>query len=110
MDGLLFSFREPDKFTALFEYVMRQGGRQLEVNKASRALGISRPTVESHLITLEATHAATLIRPFHGGGQKEVVKTPKLYGFDTGFVSYCRGWDPLRPADFGSLWEHVVLE
>lgn len=106
----LFLFREPDKFTALFEYLMRQSGGQLEVTKASRALGISRPTVESHLRALEATHAATVIRPFHGGGQKEVVKTPKVYGFDTGFVSFCRGWDPLRPDDFGPLWEHVVLE
>ncbi|MBM4080873.1 MAG: DUF4143 domain-containing protein, partial [Planctomycetes bacterium] len=36
--------------------------------------------------------------------------TPKCYGFDTGFVSFCRGWDPLRPEDMGSLWEHLVLE
>jgi predicted AAA+ superfamily ATPase len=76
----------------------------------SRELGISRPTLESHVRALEATHALTLVRPFHGGGQKEVVKMPKAYGLDTGFVSFCRGWDPLRPDDFGSLWEHVVLE
>lgn len=35
---------------------------------------------------------------------------PKAYGFDTGFVSFCRGWDPLRPDDCGVLWEHLVLE
>jgi hypothetical protein len=35
---------------------------------------------------------------------------PKVYGFDTGFVSFVRGWDPLRPEDHGVLWEHVVLE
>jgi hypothetical protein len=35
---------------------------------------------------------------------------PKAYGFDTGFVSFCRGWDPLRPDDCGPLWEHLVLE
>jgi len=38
------------------------------------------------------------------------VKLPKVYGFDTGFVSFARGWDPLRPEDHGVLWEHVVLE
>ena len=26
------------------------------------------------------------------------------------FVSFARGWDPLRPEDHGVLWEHVVLE
>jgi hypothetical protein len=23
---------------------------------------------------------------------------------------YARGWEPLRPTDCGSLWEHIVLE
>ena len=55
-------------------------------------------------------HIVTLLRPFHGGGQKEIIKTPKVYAFDTGFVSFCRGWDPLRPDDYGVLWEHLVLE
>ena len=25
-------------------------------------------------------------------------------------MSFTRGWDPLRPGDFGALWEHLVLE
>ncbi len=90
----LFAFRNPDKFTALFEYVLRQSGGLLETTKASSALGISRATIDAHLQALEATHAVTIIRPFFGGGQKEIVKTPKIYAFDTGFVSFSRGWDP----------------
>ena len=62
------------------------------------------------LRALEITHAVTLVRPFHGGGQHELVKQPKVYAFDTGFVSFARGWDPLRQDDFGILWEHLVLE
>jgi len=106
----LFGFRDADKFNTLFEYLMKQSGGLLEVTRAASALGISRPTVENHLRALEATHAVTLVRPFYGGGQKELVKMPKAYGFDTGFVSFCRGWDPLRPDDYGVLWEHLVLE
>lgn len=106
----LFGFRDLDRFNALFEYVLRQSGGQFEVTRTASALGISRATVESHLRALEITHALTLVRPFHGGGQKEVVKQPKAYGFDTGFVSFARGWDPLRPDDCGVLWEHLVLE
>lgn len=26
-----------------------------------------------------------------------------------GFVCFCRNWTNLRPDDFGSLWEHIVL-
>jgi len=106
----LFSFRDPDKFNALFEYIMKQSGGLLEITHTANALGISRPTAENHFRALETTHAITIVRPFHGGGQKEIIKMPKVYAFDTGFVSFCRGWDPLRPDDYGLLWEHLVLE
>ena len=106
----LFAFRDMNRFNSLLEYLLRQSGGQLEVTRTAAALGITRPTVESHLQALAITHAITLIRPFHGGGQKELVKQPKVYGFDTGFVSFARGWEPLRRDDCGSLWEHLVLE
>jgi predicted AAA+ superfamily ATPase len=50
-----------------------------------------------------------VVRPFHRGSSQEIVKAPKVYGFDTGFVCYFRGWDSLRPDDYGPLWEHLVL-
>ena len=106
----LFAFREPEKFTLLFEFLMKQSGGLFEVTRVAGALKISRPTIESHLRALEITQAATVLRPFFGGGQKELVKMPKVYAFDTGFVSFSRGWDPLRPEDLGLLWEHMVLE
>jgi hypothetical protein len=106
----LFGFRDINRFNALFEYLLRQSGGQLGATKTATALGIARPTVESHVRALEVSHAVTLVRPFHGGGQHELVKQPKVYGFDTGFVSFARGWDPLRQDDLGILWEHLVLE
>ena len=106
----LFAVRDMSKFNALFEYLLRQSGGQLEHSRAASELGISRITVEAHLQALEITHAVTRLRPFFGSGQKEIVKMPKVYGFDTGFVTFVRGWDPLRPQDHGILWEHVVLE
>ncbi|MBI1992119.1 MAG: ATP-binding protein [Candidatus Omnitrophica bacterium] len=106
----LFAVRDMDKFNALFEYLLKQSGGQVESSRAASALGISRVTVEHHLQALEITHAVTRIRPFFGGGQKEILKMPKAYGFDTGFITFVRGWDPLRMQDHGILWEHLVLE
>lgn len=106
----LFGFRDVNRFNALLEYVLRQSGGQLEVARAAAALGLARQTVQSHLDAMEVTNAVTLVRPFHGGGQGEILRMPKAYGFDTGFVSFVRGWDPLRPEDLGLLWEQLVLE
>ena len=106
----LFGFRDINRFNALFEYLLRQSGGQFELTKTATALGITRPTVESHVRALEITHAVTLVRPFHGGGQRELVKQSKVYSFDTGFTSFARGWDSLRQEDLGILWEHLVLE
>lgn len=106
----LFSFRDMEKFNVFFEYVLRQSGGQMEIARAASELGTSRVTLDNHLQALEITHAVTRVRPFFGGGQKEIVKMPKIYGFDTGFITFVRGWDPLRSEDHGTLWEHLVLE
>lgn len=52
---------------------------------------------------------AHVVRPFSSRRSTEIVAAPKVYGFDTGFVSYYRGWDTARPEDLGILWEHFVL-
>lgn len=106
----LFAFRDMDRFSTLFEYLLKQSGGQVESSRIASDLGISRLTVENHLQALEITHGITRLRPFFGSGQKEIVKMPKVYGFDTGFITFVRGWDPLRPQDQGVLWEHLVLE
>lgn len=106
----LFGFRDQSKFNLLFEYLMRQSGGIFEASKAASALGVSRPTIESHLAAMAITGAMTILRPFFGGGRKELVKAPKVYAFDTGFISFFRGWNPLRPSDNGTLWEHMALE
>jgi predicted AAA+ superfamily ATPase len=49
------------------------------------------------------------VRPFSSHKPTEIVAAPKVYGFDTGFVAYFRGWETLRQDDKGPLWEHLVL-
>lgn len=62
--------------------------------------------MESNLLLLAITHAVTLVRPFDGGGWSEIIRQPKVYDFGTRFVSFACGCYPLRPEDFGALWQH----
>ena len=105
-----FGFRDMDRFNRVFEYVLQHSGQPFEGVQAAVALGTTRPTIGSHIQALETMSGLTVIRPFHGNYPKELVKIPRIYAFDTGFVSFARGWENLRQEDCLLLWRHLVLE
>jgi predicted AAA+ superfamily ATPase len=106
----LFRLGKRTEFLRFVELVLRQSGGMLEVTSLAKHAGISRPTAMVWLDVLQVTHVAHVLRPYAAGGRREILAQPKVYGFDTGFVAYARGWDELRPDDFGLLWEHLVLD
>lgn len=106
----LFRVEKRSAFLLFVELILRQSGGLAEITSLAKHAGVSRPTVMSWLEVLQATHVARTLRPFSGGGRRELLARPKIYGFDTGFVCYARGWDSLRPEDCGQLWEHLVLD
>lgn len=106
----LFDVRNRRGFLALFRLLLRWSGGQLDIGRLARQSELSRLTVGTYLEALQTAHAIHLLRPFHGGGSREIVARPKCYAFDTGFVTFEKGWDVLRPEDRGILWEHLVLD
>lgn len=106
----LFGVRNRRGFLALFRVLLRQSGGQLDYTRLATLSDMSRPTVLSHVEALATAHAVQLVRPFHGGGAKEIVRRPKCYAFDTGFVTFEKGWGHIRGDDRGILWEHLVLD
>lgn len=106
----LFQVAKRREFLKLVELLLRQSGNLLEVAGLAKHAGLSRPTVTNYLEVLQVTHLATILRPYHGGGRREILQQPKVYGFDTGFVSWVRGWESLHEQEYGLLWEHLVLE
>jgi predicted AAA+ superfamily ATPase len=106
----LFHVEKRAGFLAVFDLLLRQSGGMLDVTKLSKQSQISRPTIANWLEVYQTTQVIHVVRPFSGGGQREIVSQPKTFGFDTGLVCHARGWDTLRPDDCGVLWEHLVLD
>jgi predicted AAA+ superfamily ATPase len=106
----LFNVRKRVGFLSLLNLVFMQSGGMLEITSLANESGLSRPTIMVHLEALAVVHAIYMVQPFFGGGKKEIVKRPKLYAFDTGFVMYVKGWNENREMDLGHLWEHLVLD
>src|SRR5258708_13542609 len=105
----LFRLERRDSFQRFTELVMAQSGGIFEATQFARRCEVSRPTIANFLRVLEATFVAHVVRPFSTRRPTEIVAAPKVYGFDTGFVCYYRGWQDLRDDDLGTLWEHFVL-
>lgn len=106
----LFRVEKRTGFLRLLELLLRQSGGLIETTNLAKATALSRPTVTSYLDVLQVTHAISVLRPYHAGGRQELLQQPKVYGFDTGFSAYARGWGELRPDDCGNLLEHLVLD
>ena len=106
----LFSIRNRTGFMKLLHLLMRQSGGLIDYGNLAKLSDVSRPTAKAHVEAMCIAHAAFLLPPFHGGGRREITRRPKCYGFDTGFVTFVKGWDRLREQDRGLLWEHLVLD
>lgn len=77
-DGLLFQ-----KFIRL---CAGRIGQQLNLASLSNACGIDVRTVQSWLSVLESTYVIHLLQPFHQNFNKRIVKSPKIYFYDTGLA------------------------
>ncbi len=105
----LFRLERRWSFQRFVELLFAQSGGVFEATRFAAPCEVSRQTISNYLAALEATFVAHVVRPFSSRRSTEIVSAPKVYGFDTGFVSYYRGWDALRTEDLGILWEHYVL-
>ena len=106
----LFGIRNRIGFIKLLHLVLRQSGGVIDYSNLAKLSDLSRPTVKAHVEAMCVAHATFLLPPFHGGGRREITQRPKCYGFDTGFVTFIKGWESIREDDRGLLWEHLVLD
>ena len=105
----LFRLEKRTAFARLFELLLVDSGGIFDASRFARACEVSRQTIMNYLDVLESTFVMHVVRPYASNASAEIVSAPRVYGFDTGFVAYHRGWSPLRRDDYGPLWEHLVL-
>ncbi len=88
-------------------------GQLLNLSSLATECGITHNTAKAWISILEASYLVFLLRPHHANFNKRLVKTPKLYFYDTGLVSWLLGIQkpeqlathPLR----GNIFETLVV-
>lgn len=80
----------------------------------ARALGVSEPTVRSHLDILTDALVLRQLKPWHANLRKRQVKSPKVYVRDSGLLHQLLGiedhHDLLLHPKLGASWEGFAIE
>lgn len=105
----LFRLERRASFQRFIELLLIDSGGMFEATRFAALCEVSRTTIANYLAVLAATHIVHVIKPFSSRRSNEIVSAPKVYGFDTGFICYYKGWLDLRPENIGLMWEHLVL-
>lgn len=63
-------------------------GKELNISSLANDCGIAVNTAKSWLSILETGFVIYLLRPYHRNFNKRIIKSPKLYFYDTGLAAY----------------------
>jgi len=78
-------------FQKLIKLCAATVGNLLNYSNMARDLDISANTVKAWISILEASYIIKLLQPYHQNFNKRVIKTPKLYFYDTALVCFLLG-------------------
>ena len=97
-----------------FIYVLAgRSGHLFNQSSLATELGIDNKTVNAWMALLEASFIAFRLQPFYSNQSKRLVKTPKVYFYDTGLLCFLLGIRTVHELDLhyakGQLFENFVV-
>jgi len=100
----LGDFRKNEMIRDLIILLAQRIGSKLDIQKISKELGVTRPTLYEYLSFLEGTFFIKLIRPYTKSKNSEIRKSPKVYLCDTGLANR------LANLDEGRIFENSIFQ
>lgn len=88
-------------------------GQEINFLNIGNALGLDQKTVKSWIGVLQSSYIAWLLPPWMNNYDKRIIKSPKLYFYDTGLA--CALLNITKPSDVkfhflkGALFENMIL-
>lgn len=109
----LLSIRDFGLFRTFLKLCAARIGQQLNIASLSSETGVSVPTLRSWISILESSYIMYQLPPFFKNFNKRLVKSPKLYFYDTGLASFLlgiRNEKTLLESEFkGALFENMII-
>jgi len=110
---LLINLKDLHLFQKFLKLCAGRIGNILNLSSLANDIGVSHTTVKTWINLLETSNIIFLLKPYYKDISKRLIKSPKLYFYDTGIAAYLLGIetkeqllrDPLR----GALFENLVI-
>lgn len=100
-------------FSRFIRLLAAQATQILELSYYAKDLGVSVPTIKRWLSILEASYIIFLLPAYHNNLGKRIIKSPKIYFYDTGLISYLVGIRTMEHYDkgpmSGALFENYIV-
>jgi predicted AAA+ superfamily ATPase len=100
-------------FRTFLKLIAYKCGSQIKLTDLSNDLNVSVNTVKTWITILESSYIIFMLPSYHKNFGKRLLKTPKLYFFDTGLLCYLLGLSDvtkLRAYDkYGIIFENLII-
>ncbi|MCF6239092.1 MAG: ATP-binding protein [Candidatus Marinimicrobia bacterium] len=87
----LVNVRDLSMFQLFLRMCAARTGQLLNLSSLANDCGITHNTAKAWLSVLEASYILFLLQPHHRNFNKRLIKSPKLYFYDTGLVAWLLG-------------------
>lgn len=106
---------DPQAFQHLLHLLASHTAEPLNLSRYAHALSVDIKTIKRWIEILAACFVIFLMPAYHDNFGKRITKSPKLYFYDTGLITYLTGIETQRQFEFGPLANaiyenYVVME
>ena len=109
----LVSIRDIRTFRTFLTLCAARAGQLLNLNSLARDCGITQPTAKAWISLLESSYILFLVQPYYKNFDKRVIKSPKLYFYDTGLLCHLLKIKDSKQIKFnsykGNLFENMIV-
>lgn len=109
----LINIRDIRTFRIFLSMCASRAGQLLNLNALANECGITQPTAKSWLSVLESSYILFLLQPYHENFDKRVIKSPKLYFYDTGLLCHLlkiKDANQIQSNSYkGNLFENLIV-
>lgn len=109
----LISANNLNTFKRFLQICATYAGQLLNYTQIANSVGVSVPTIQSWFSVLEQSYLVFRLSPYFRNFGKRIIKSPKLYFYDTGLLCYLLNMkstqDIINYYQLGALFENLII-